>query len=172
MVDLFTWELLYKNAPRVPRRPQHHVTSVQESQRQNALAEHGAGWRLVKMVRHDLNMSGLGPSFRRFCSSFNAQRMNFLPHAALNGHARPPPSFTPTARSPSSTSCLRLQGYRPLGLRGAQGIKTGPSRMRRRLHWDRRPIRYARLPGIRGTRFPRRGREGLRHRRCCHPRQV
>jgi hypothetical protein len=37
------------------------------------------------MVRHDLDMSGLGPSFRRFCSSLNAQRMNFLPHAALNG---------------------------------------------------------------------------------------
>jgi hypothetical protein len=90
---------------RVPRRPQHHVTSIQESKHHNALAEHGGGWRLVNMVRHDLDMSGLGPSFRGFCSSFNAQRMNVLPHAALKGHARPPPSVTPAAHSPSSDYC-------------------------------------------------------------------
>ena len=63
---------------------QHHQ-SIPESQHQNALAEHGGGWRLVNMVRHDLDISGLGPSFRRFCSSLNAQRMNYLPHSALNG---------------------------------------------------------------------------------------
>ena len=63
---------------------QHHM-SIPESQHQNALAEHGGGWRLVNMVRHDLDLSGLGPSFRRFCSSLNAQRMNYLPHSALQG---------------------------------------------------------------------------------------
>ena len=63
---------------------QHHM-SIPESQHQNGLAEHGGGWRLVNMVRHDLDLSGLGPSFRRFCSSLNAQRMNYLPHSALQG---------------------------------------------------------------------------------------
>ena len=63
---------------------QHHM-SIPESQHQNGLSEHGGGWRLVNMVRHDLDLSGLGPSFRRFCSSLNAQRMNYLPHSALQG---------------------------------------------------------------------------------------
>jgi hypothetical protein len=62
-----------------------HLLSVPESQHQNALAEHGGGWRLVNMVRHDMDLSGLGATFRRFCSSLNAQRMNFLPHSALQG---------------------------------------------------------------------------------------
>jgi len=75
---------------------QHHM-SVPESQHQNALAEHGGGWRLVNMVRHDLDLSGLGPSFRRFCSSLNAQRMNYLPHSAL--HGRTPASILYPERS-------------------------------------------------------------------------
>ena len=62
-----------------------HLMSIPESQHQNALAEHGGGWRLVNMVRHDMDLSGLGATFRRFCSSLNAQRMNFLPHSALQG---------------------------------------------------------------------------------------
>ena len=75
---------------------QHHM-SIPESQHQNALAEHGGGWRLVNMVRHDLDLSGLGPSFRRFCSSLNAQRMNYLPHSAL--HGRTPASILYPERS-------------------------------------------------------------------------
>ena len=49
------------------------------------------------MVRHDLDLSGLGPSFRRFCSSLNAQRMNYLPHSALQ--ARTPASILYPDRS-------------------------------------------------------------------------
>ena len=34
-----------------------------------------------------LDLSGLDPSFRRYCASLNAQRMNHIPHRALNGKA-------------------------------------------------------------------------------------
>ena len=60
-----------------------HRFSVPESQYQNALAEHNGGWRLVNMIRHDLDLSGLGPSFRRFCAALNAQRLNYVPRKAL-----------------------------------------------------------------------------------------
>ena len=39
----------------------------------------------MNMIRHDLDLSGLGPSFRRYCASLNTQRMNHVPHRALNG---------------------------------------------------------------------------------------
>ena len=60
-----------------------HRFSVPESQFQNALAEVNGGFHLVNMIRHDLDLSGLGPSFRKFCASLNAQRMNYIPRAAL-----------------------------------------------------------------------------------------
>ena len=62
-----------------------HLMSIPESQHQNGLAEHGGGVKLVNMIRHDLDLSGLGPSFRRYCASLNTQRMNHVPHRALNG---------------------------------------------------------------------------------------
>ena len=43
-----------------------HRTSIPYSQHQNALVEHGGGWRLANMNRHDLDLSSLGPSFRRY----------------------------------------------------------------------------------------------------------
>jgi hypothetical protein len=52
-------------------------------------------------------MSGLGPSFRRFCSSLNAQPMNFFPHAALNG--RTPASILYSDRS------LPFKDFLPFG---------------------------------------------------------
>ena len=61
-----------------------HLMSISESQHQNGLAENGGGVTIVYKVRHDLDLIGLGPSFRRHCSSLNAQRMNYLPHRALN----------------------------------------------------------------------------------------
>ena len=48
-----------------------HRFSVPESQFQNALAEVNGGFHLVNMIRHDLDLSGLGPSFRKFCASLN-----------------------------------------------------------------------------------------------------
>ena len=60
-----------------------HRLSIPECQFQNALAEANGGWTLVNMIRHDLDISGLGPSFRRFCASLNAQRMNFVPRRSL-----------------------------------------------------------------------------------------
>ena len=39
----------------------------------------------MNMIRHDLDLSGLGPSFSRYCASLNTQRMNHVPHRALNG---------------------------------------------------------------------------------------
>jgi hypothetical protein len=87
------------------------------------------------MVRHDLDMSGLGPSFRRFCSSLNAQRMNFLPHAALNG--RTPASILYPDRSlpfkyflPFGCKATVLKGFAArkaskLDPRGHDGIYIG-----------------------------------------------
>ena len=112
-----------------------HLQSVPESQHQNGLAEHDGGLRLVNMVRHDLDMSGLGPSFRRFCSSLNAQRMNFLPHAALNG--RTPASILHPDRSlpfkyflPFGCKATVLKGFAArkaskLDPRGRDGIYIG-----------------------------------------------
>jgi hypothetical protein len=91
--------------------------------------------RLVNMVRHDLDMSGLGPSFCRFCSSLNAQRMNFLPHAALNG--RTPASILYPDRSlpfkyflPFDCKATVLKGFAvrkasKLDPRGRDGIYIG-----------------------------------------------
>ena len=60
-----------------------HRLSIPECQFQNALAEANGGWTLVNMIRHDLDTSGLGPSFRKFCAALNAQRMNFVPRRSL-----------------------------------------------------------------------------------------
>ena len=74
-----------------------HRTSIPHSQHQNALVEHGGGWRLANMNRHDLDLSGLGPSFRRFCSALNAQRMVHVPHRAL-GNKTPAQVLCPHVR--------------------------------------------------------------------------
>ena len=61
----------------------NHRLSIPEIQFQNELAEANGGWTLVNMIRHDLDLSGLGPSFRLFCPALNAQRMNFVPRRSL-----------------------------------------------------------------------------------------
>ena len=76
-----------------------HRFSIPESQFQNALAEVNGGFHLVNMIRHDLDLSGLGPSFRKFCASLNAQRMNYIPRAAL-GHRTPASILYPDKKPP------------------------------------------------------------------------
>jgi len=49
-----------------------HLASTAECQFQNRLAENG-GWVLGCGVRHDMNPSGLGPMFKEFSISLNAQ---------------------------------------------------------------------------------------------------
>ena len=60
------------------------MTSIAECQFQNGLAENG-GWMLGCGVRHDMDLSGLGPIFEEFSTYLNAQQRNILPYAALGG---------------------------------------------------------------------------------------
>ena len=112
-----------------------HRLSIPESQFQNALAEANGGWTLVNMIRHDLDISGLGPSFRRFCASLNAQRMNFVPRQSL-GYKSPAsilyPHKTPHFRYFLPFGChatvLRLHKdlkANKLACRGRDGIYIG-----------------------------------------------
>ena len=112
-----------------------HRLSIPESQFQNALAEANGGWTLVNMIRHDLDISGLGPSFRRFCASLNAQRMNFVPRKFL-GYKSPAsilyPHKTPHFRYFLPFGChatvLRLHKdlkANKLACRGRDGIYIG-----------------------------------------------
>jgi len=63
-----------------------HLSSIEECQLQNGLAEKG-GWVLGCGVRHDMHLSGLGPMFEEFSISLNAQRRNILPHESLGGRS-------------------------------------------------------------------------------------
>ena len=38
-------------------------------------------------VHHDMDLSGLGPTFKEFSISLNAQRRNILPHESLDGRS-------------------------------------------------------------------------------------
>jgi len=49
-----------------------HLSSIAECQFQNGLSENG-GWVLECDVRHDKDLSGLGPMFEEFSISLNAQ---------------------------------------------------------------------------------------------------
>ena len=88
-----------------------HLMSIPESQHQNGLAEHGGGVKLVNMIRHDLDLSGLGPSFRRYCASLNAQRMNHIPHRALNGKT--------SASVPFPNKSLPFRHFLPFGCKAS-----------------------------------------------------
>jgi len=75
-----------------------HLSSISECQFQNGLAENG-GWVLGCGVRHDMDLSGLGPMFEEFSISLNAQRRNILPHESL-GRRSPFSILFPTKSLP------------------------------------------------------------------------
>jgi len=83
-----------------------HLSSIAECKFQNGLAENG-GWVLGCGVRHDMDLSGLGPMFEEFSISLNAQRRNILPHESLG--RRSPFSI----RFPTKTPPLHL--FKPFG---------------------------------------------------------
>jgi len=63
-----------------------HLSSIAECQFQNGLAEN-SGWVLGCGVRHDMDLSGLGPMFEEFSISLNAQRRNIPLHESLGGRS-------------------------------------------------------------------------------------
>ena len=106
---------------------QHHM-SVSESQHQNALAEHGGGWRLCNMIRHDLDLSGLGPSFRRFL--FESELPKDELFAALCT-PRPHSRIHPVSGEIAALQilpALRLQGHSAERLSGSENEQARPSR--------------------------------------------
>jgi len=58
-------------------------------------------------VRHDMDLSGLGPMFEEFSISLNAQRRNILSHESLDGRS-PFSTLFPTKTPP-------LHLFKPLG---------------------------------------------------------
>jgi len=59
--------------------------TVVENQRQNGLAEHNGGWRLMSQLRHDLDLSNLSKSFRRHALHLNVERRACTPRLSLGG---------------------------------------------------------------------------------------
>ena len=93
--------------------------AVVENQRQNALAEHNGGWRLMSQLRHDMDMSNLSPSFRRHALHLNVERRVCTPRISLGGQSpfnilypRKTPPFKYFKTFGSSGSLLRSEKTR------------------------------------------------------------
>ena len=59
--------------------------TIVESQRQNGLAEHNGGWRLMSQLRHDMDLSNLSKSFRIHALHLNVERRVCTPRLSLGG---------------------------------------------------------------------------------------
>ena len=93
--------------------------TVVENQRQNALAEHNGGWRLMSQLRHDMDLSNLSPFFRRHALHLNVERRVCTPRVSLGGQSpfnilypRKTPPFKYFKTFGSSGSLLRSEKTR------------------------------------------------------------
>ena len=93
--------------------------AVVENQRQNGLAEHNGGWRLMGQLRHDMDLSNLSTSFRRHALHLNVERRVCTPRLSLGGQSpfnvlfpRKTPPFKYFKAFGSSGSLLRSEKTR------------------------------------------------------------